>query len=223
MDIYSQYEKIGKDYVSGQKEFFSRQEDDAIKFIKNSLPELKDKKVLDIGCGNGKDMKLFESLGAAEVYGIDTSAFMLGEAKQTVLNPQNLFQASIEGTPFEDDFFDVIVGRYSLHYLKDFDVAYNELSRILKKDGLLILVVHHPFGDLISQESKIYGEQEIIKVELYDNKVPIHFPTHTMKNYFSKTFFDKFYLVGFEEAQSPERIADEFKSPIMMGIKAMKR
>ena len=223
MDIYSQYEKIGEDYVLGQRNFFSRNEDAAIKFIKNSLPELKGKKILDIGCGNGKDMKFFESLGAAEVYGIDTSTFMLGDAKQMVSNPKNLFQANIENTSFADDFFDIIIGRHSLHYLKNFDVAYDELSRILKNDGLLILVVHHPFGDLISQKSKIYGEQEIIKVELYDNKVPIHFPTHTMKNYLSKTFLDKFYLVGFEEAQSPERIADEFKIPIMMGIKAVKR
>lgn len=59
MDIYSQYEKIGEDYVLGQRNFFSRNEDAAIKFIKNSLPELKGKKILDIGCGNGKGYEVF--------------------------------------------------------------------------------------------------------------------------------------------------------------------
>ena len=68
MDINSQYNKIGKDYVSGQKEFFSKREDEAIKFIKKSLTDLENKKILDIGCGNGKDILLFESMKAYDVY-----------------------------------------------------------------------------------------------------------------------------------------------------------
>ncbi len=223
MDINSQYNKIGKDYISGQKEFFSKKEDEAIRFIKKSLPDLKNKKVLDIGCGNGKDILLLESLNTSEVYGIDTSEFMITEAKKTVSRPNNLFIGNIEETSFEDSFFDVVIGRFSFHYLKNYDKAYQELSRILKKNGLLILVVHHPLRDLSCQKNKIYGEQEIIKIELYNNKVPIHFPTHTLKNYFSKKFFDYFSLVGFEEEQSPKEYTDEFKIPGFMGIKAMKK
>ena len=223
MDINSQYNKIGKDYVSGQKKFFSKREDEAIRFIKKSLPNLKNKKVLDIGCGNGKDILLLESLNASEVCGIDTSEFMIKEAKKIVSKPNNLFVGNIEETSFEENFFDVAIGRFSFHYLKNFDKAYQELSRILKRNGLLILVVHHPFRDLSCQKNKIYGEQEIIKIELYNNKVPIHFPTHTLKDYFSKRFFDCFCLVGFEEEQSPEEYTDEFKTPGFMGIKAMKK
>ncbi|MCA9459206.1 MAG: class I SAM-dependent methyltransferase, partial [Nanoarchaeota archaeon] len=217
------YERIGKDYLLGQKEFFSKREDQAIKFIKNSLIDLKGKKVLDIGCGNGKDIKLIESLGASEVYGIDSSNFMLNEAKKIVSNPENLYLSNIEKTSFEDNFFDIIIGRFSFHYLSNYDNAYNELSRILKKNALLILVIHHPFKDLISQKNKIYGEQEIIKIELYNNKVPIYFPTHTLKDYFSRSFFDSFMLVGFEEEQSPEEYGDKFKIPGFMGIKAIKK
>lgn len=223
MNINSQYNKIGKDYVSGQKEFFSKREDEAIRFIKKSLPDLKNKKVLDIGCGNGKDILLIESMDPSDVYGIDTSEFMINEAKKIVSKPDNLFVDNIEKTSFKDNFFDVVIGRFSFHYLNNFDKAYQELSRVLKKNGLLILVVHHPFKDLTRQKHKIYGKQEIVKTELYDNKVLIHFPTHTLKDYFSKRFFDNFFLVGYEEEKSPEEYTDEFKAPGFMGIEALKK
>jgi ubiquinone/menaquinone biosynthesis C-methylase UbiE len=223
MNIIKQYDKIGKNYVSGQKAFFSKREDEAIRFIKKSLPVLKNRKVLDIGCGNGKDVKLFESLHASDVYGIDASKFMVNEAKKIVAKPKNIHLASMENTSFKNNFFDVIIGRFSFHYLKKFNKAYRELSRILKKKGLLILVVPHPFRDLSSQKNKTYGRQEIIKAELYKNKVPVYFPAHTLKNYFSQKFFDYFYLTGYEEEQSPEEYVDKFQTPGFMGIKAIKK
>ncbi|MDO8537921.1 MAG: methyltransferase domain-containing protein [archaeon] len=223
MNPVKQYEKIGKYYISGQNNFFSKREDEAIKFIKKSLPNLNKKKVLDIGCGNGKDIKLLEKLGASDVYGIDTSHFMTNKAKKIVKKPSNILVGNIENTQFDNNYFDVIIGRFSFHYLKNFDKAYKELSRILKKHGILVLVIHHPFRDLTSKKKKIYGNTEIIKIELYNNKVPVYFPTHTLKDYFSKTFFGYFYLSGFEEEKSPEEYNDEFKSPGFMGIKATKK
>jgi len=220
MDVSLQYDKIGKDYVNGQKEFFSKREDEAIKFIKKSIPELKNKKILDLGCGNGKDIILYQSLGA-EVYGIDSSEFMINEAKK-IISKSKVFKSNLEKTPFENNFFDIIVSRFSFHYLKNFDKAYKEISRILKKDGSLILVVHHPLRDLSYQKNKIYGKQETIKIELYNNKVPIYFPTHTLKNYFSRIFFDHFHLINYEEEQIPEEYINEFKTPGFMGIVAKK-
>lgn len=222
MNTIKQYNKIGKDYILGQKAFFSKREGEAIKFIKESLPNLKGKKVLDIGCGNGQDVKLLYFLGASEVYGIDNSKFMIDEAKNNTQKPNNFSLGSFEKIPFKDNSFDVVVGRFSFHYLKKFDKAYTELSKILKKNGLLVLVIHHPFRDLVFQKNKIYGQQETIKIELYDNKVPIYFPTHTLKDYFSKKFFDHFHLTGFTEEKSPEEYEDSFKTPGFMGIKAVK-
>ncbi len=223
MDINLQYNIIGRDYVLGQKEFFSKRKDGAIEFIKKSLPNLKNKKIIDVGCGNGKDIILLESLGPSDVYGIDTSEFMVNEAKKIVSNPENLFVGNIEETLFEDNFFDVVVGRFSFHYLNNFNKLYQELSRILKKGGLLILVVHHPFKDLVRQKNKLYGKQEIIKIKLYNNNVPIYLPIHTLKDYFSEKFFEYFYLSGYEESQNPEESTNEFKVPGFMGIKAIRK
>jgi len=222
MSIKEQYDQMGKDYINGQKRFFSKREDGAINYIKKSLPKIRGKKALDIGCGSGKDILLLESLGA-NAYGIDTSSFMIGEAKKRVANPSNLFICSIEKTPFENNFFDVAIGRFSFHYLKKFDKAYSELARVMKSRGIVILAVHHPFRDLTSQKRKVYGKQEEVAVELYQNKVRIRFPTHTMKDYFSDTFFRYFYLDGFEEEKSPEEHPDRFNTPGFMAIKAIRK
>jgi len=225
MDICSQYNHIGEDYIGGQKEFYSKKgEDGTNEFIQKSLPsKLKDKKILDMGCGNGSDILLLESLGANKIYGIDSSALMVGKAKKAVKKPDNVFISNIENTPFEDGFFDIVIGRFSFHYLKTFDNAYKELSRVLKPKGMIILMIPHPFEDLICQKNKIYGRQETVKVELYNNKVSIYFPTHTFNDYFSKSFFTHFYLSGYDEEQGSGKDANEFKTPRFMGIKAIKK
>ncbi|MFO7710673.1 MAG: class I SAM-dependent methyltransferase [Candidatus Woesearchaeota archaeon] len=222
MDIKTQYDHIGEEYVSGQKDFFSKRDDEAFQFIKGSLPDIHGKAVLDIGCGHGQDIKLLESLGA-NVYGIDTSAFMIDKAKKVVSCPENLVVGNIEHTEFADQTFDVAVGRFSLHYLWNFEYAYPEIARILKHHGILVLVVHHPFRDLTYKKNKVYSKQEIVRIKLYDNKVPILFPTHTLKDYFSKKFFESFYLTGYEEEHSPEEGVDEFQTPAFMGFSAIRK
>lgn len=223
IDTKNQYEKIGKQYLLGQQNFFSKREDQAIKFIFCSLPNLKGKNVLDFGCGNGKDIKHYEKIGAKNIYGIDTSRYMVSEAKKNVKNPENILLCDIQKTKFRNNYFDVVVGRFSLHYLTKFDLAYKEISRILKKNGCLIFVVHHPFKDLAMQKVKEYGKKEIIEVKLYSNKVSIYFPTHTLQDYFSRTFFRYFNVDNFKEEQSPEEYLDKFKLPGFIGVKAIKK
>ena len=77
-------------------------------FIRKNMPKLDKIRALDIGCGSGRDIKILESLGAKEVYGIDSSGFMIGVARKAVNKPNNLFIASIEKMPFKDNFFDVV-------------------------------------------------------------------------------------------------------------------
>lgn len=223
MDIKKQYNNIGKSYISLQNRFFSQNEDVGTRFIKQMLPNLKGKIVLDLGCGEGKDIKLYEGLGAKHVYGIDSSEFMVSRAKKTSKIPENIFLGEIEKIPFKDSFVDVVVGRYSFHYVENFDHAYKEIFRVLKPGGVLILIVDHPFDTLFVQKNKIYGSKEVIKLGLFDGNVPIYFPTHTFNDYFSRLFFDLFYLDYFEEGYGVELKLNKYHIPNFMGFKAIKR
>ncbi|MBT4417302.1 class I SAM-dependent methyltransferase [archaeon] len=216
-----QYDIIGKDYILGQERNPTKREGEALQFIKKNLPSLQEKVVLDVGCGHGKDIKMLEELGAKEVWGLDISKFMINEARKVVKNKNLLVIGDIADTSFPSDFFDVIISRFSLHYCREFKPAYAELARILKKGGKIIFTVHHPLRDLHLQKDQTYGKQEIVSINLYDSAL-IQVPTHRIKDYFSKAFFNNFTLVQYDEEVSPEEFLDEFNTPGWMGFKAIK-
>jgi ubiquinone/menaquinone biosynthesis C-methylase UbiE len=222
MDILKQYDGIiGKKYISQQKQFFSSRKDRATNAMQKLLPNIKGKIVLDIGCGSGRDIILYESLGAKECWGIDTSKYMIKEAKKNITHPERAILSNIEKTSFKNKQFDVVAARFSMHYLKNFEKAYKEISRILKPKGVLVMAVDHPIRELASKK-KAYKVQEIIHIGLYHGKVDLKFPTHTVDEYFSPTFFKYFYLDGFledrdYESSNPKKTAD------FMTIKAIRR
>ena len=66
----------------------------------------------------------------------------------------------LEGMPFQDNTFELIVTDLSLHYFKDKDTRHiiNELQRILKGNGYLIIRVN-------SLNDKNHGAGEGIEIE----------------------------------------------------------
>lgn len=223
MDIKTQYNNIGKQFIDEKKKFFAGNDDVATKFIMRSLPNLKNTTLLDLGCGGGDDIKIYGSMGAKNIFGIDSSEVMVEEAKKNVASPENITCASIENTNLPDNFFDVVVGRYSFHYLERFDRAYEEMARILKKGGLLILVMHHPLRDLIFQKEKVYGKKEILDIKIFNEKITLHFPSHTIEEYISKTFLKLFNINSYKEMETPELEPVEYNTPGILAFTAIKK
>lgn len=224
MDITKQYEEIGTDFIKGQDKFMLGKKDQAKEFIKKQLPDLKGKTLLDLGCGHGKDIGVYENLGAKEVFGVDSSKLMIEKAKEVAKHPERLIVASMESMPFKDEQFDVITGRFSIHYLGNLDKTYLELDRILKKKGILVITVHHPTLGFMQLGAKKYRTHEIIKMNLYNNAVTISFPHHTLKDYFSEEFFKHFVLDYItEESPLNEEYPNQWDLPGFIGFRAVKR
>ncbi|MFA6254308.1 MAG: class I SAM-dependent methyltransferase [Candidatus Paceibacterota bacterium] len=198
MDVKYQYDEMGNQYIAGQESFFSKREDWCRIAIARHLSEVKNKKILDIGCGGGVDFKIFEQKGA-EVFGIDPSEVMVNEAKKRVANPNNIQIGEYEDIPFPDQTFDIVFGRFSLHYLNNFDKAYNEVQRVLIPRGKLLLVVSHPAFDLTYLLKEEHKNDSLITVELYGNKTKISYPPHILRDYFSLKFFKLFDLIVLDE------------------------
>jgi len=64
--------------------------------------------------------------------------------------------------PFDDLSFDVIVSSLTLHYLKDWQAAFSEFSRVLKPGGSFLLSIHHPLTDLRILDEAQYFSTELI-------------------------------------------------------------
>jgi len=114
----------------------------------DKIISLSDKKsesrVLDLGCGTGA---LIEDLVKRykHVYGVDISPDMIARVDKSNKRIIDLAVAPGEKLPFENDFFDVVYCRGSLHHFEDLGKGASEITRVLKRGGELI--ISEPNGD----------------------------------------------------------------------------
>ena len=125
---------------------------------------LKNKKVLDIGCGIGKHLILYNLMGKTKFcWGID-SALGIGSTKDSLSTFQKTIQAlnlkniqTLEGDiltyNFGDNKFDVITAIYSVHHIivtkknmlkdrnaeKEFSNLFKKIANLLNEQGVFVL------------------------------------------------------------------------------------
>lgn len=120
-------------------------------------------KILDAGCGTGFIAKKFEKYG--EVEAIDYSPFAVSLAKRRGLKAK---VASVNKLPFEDKNFDVIACIDVIYHssIKDDAQALQELKRVLKDGGILILRVQANKWLKLSHDKITLSRQRYSKAEL---------------------------------------------------------
>lgn len=98
-------------------------------------------KILEVGYGSGVFMPHLKR-HCDELYGVDPHN--KNKEVEQILSKYNitakLYSGSITRTIFENNYFDSIVIVSALEYVDDIEAACEEMSRILKPDGELIVV-----------------------------------------------------------------------------------
>jgi len=128
--------------------------------LKEAVGNVRGKRVLDIGCGEGCFSRFFASVGA-EVTGVDLSEAMIKAAieeeenrnlgiKYYVADAANLHMLS-SGT------FDVAYCHMALDDIADYWGAIAEASRVLKAEGRFVILMEHPCFDTRSLKGKMVG------------------------------------------------------------------
>ena len=108
--------------------------------LRKLLPDLKDKRVLDLGCGYGWHCIYAMEHGASSVVGVDISHKMLEVAKEKTHFPQVEYKCcAIEDVEFPEESFDVILSSLAFHYVADYEILVKKIYRILKSGGKLVL------------------------------------------------------------------------------------
>ncbi len=119
------------------------------KMLLNMLNASKADKVLDVGCASGRQSFLIAEKGA-EVTGIDISNSFIIEARSHIkergTNNISFTVADIESLPFPLDHFDKILCAEILEHVLNLDEAMNQLLRVLKPGGLLVISVPNENG-----------------------------------------------------------------------------
>ena len=161
------------------------------------LGDIKDKKILDLACGEGFNSRIMARKGA-NVTGVDFSNKMIElaieEEKREKLGIDYLVSNANDLSIFDSQTFDIIACFMALQDIEDYTNAIKEASRVLKNAGRFVFVIPHPcfearkLGEKIvsgwvyekddkikSTEVKIYGDPTRDALHF---KVDDYFNTH---------------------------------------------
>ncbi|AVK85019.1 SAM-dependent methyltransferase [Lysinibacillus sp. B2A1] len=162
----------------------------ARKKVFQEIPFKNEQKILYVGIGTGADLELID-FADYDITAIDFSPDMLAIAKSKFKHSAiNFFEMDAQKLIFEDDTFDYIVASLILSVVPDENKCFQEMIRVLKKDGKILIFdkfalknqkstllkkLFRPFISMIgtdigrSFEELINQNKQRIKIEKDDN------------------------------------------------------
>lgn len=109
--------------------------------VKNHFKHLKDstssKTLLDIGCGTGFMINIARDLGFERIVGYDITPAMINKVdKSGKCSIETQIVDVTKTFPAESNTFDMVSAYTFLSHLSDLQSTFNEVARVLKKDGV---------------------------------------------------------------------------------------
>jgi SAM-dependent methyltransferase len=152
----------------------------SVDFVKER--DLKNKKVLNIGCGFGWFELNAVDRGVQQMVSIEISAEDLKTAKENIINKKVIFKiGSAIKLPFENNYFDTVVAWEVIEHIpkNTEDKMFKEVKRVLRKKGAFYLST--PYDSFLSKYfdpawwligHRHYSKEQLIKLgERNDFKV----------------------------------------------------
>lgn len=193
---YNTFHKSYSDNLEEQNEISNKLFHTTINF------NLKNKKVLDVGCGDGVDLAILAKRGA-KVFGIDPSIEFIKKAQ--INNPTGIFKEGIgENIPADDKSFDVVVSKWAIQTSPDVPKVLSEIARVIKKNGMMVILSKHPWIQWMEKvrdygHGTDYYDQKIVTSNIYNGEIVLKEPSHTIGEYFNSEFLKNFELVEYQE------------------------
>lgn len=116
--------------------------------LKDRNPKAGNLKILDAGCGTGKNIEYLQKYGA--VYGADISQEALQFCRKRSL--KNVIKSNIENLPYKDNTFDLVTCFGVLYHkgVGDDLKAIQELQRVCKPNGFVLITT--PAGEFLTRK-----------------------------------------------------------------------
>ncbi len=181
------------------------------------------KRILDMGCGAGFDLEFYGTKGLL-LHGFDASDEMVKLSKMRNKDAE-IKIGTFDDIPFESNYFDFVVSKWAIQTAFEIEPIYKEVLRVLKPGGEFVFLTGHPIRQFIEKKKspKDYFKKEIVESIIFDGKIKLREPTHTMSEYLSDLFLSHFELIAYREAfeNSGEKINDD-TYPMYLILKARK-
>jgi ubiquinone/menaquinone biosynthesis C-methylase UbiE len=159
------WDEFWKDYQkpSNAEKWLIRERKRIINEFIGKLQKSKHIKILEVGCGYASNSRLLSANKNIQVFCIDSSKEVINKVKRDIKN--SYVGNARNMTMFKNNFFDVIFSAGLLEHFKDPSDIVNEMTRILKKGGLLITFVPGKYSlwqiyKLLNGENWQHGYEE---------------------------------------------------------------
>lgn len=212
------------------------------KTLEALLPDLRGKRVLDLGCGYGWHCIYAAEHGADSVVGVDISRKMLEVAgKKTSYANVEYICSPIEDLELEPGSFDVVLSSLAFHYIGDYEGVVEKVVSLLREDGYFLFSVEHPVFTAYGSQDWYYNEEGHILHFPVDNYyyegrrnalflgeevVKYH---RTLTTYLNTLLRKGLCIRRFVEPQPPEELLeqpgmkDEMRRPMMLIVLVQKQ
>lgn len=137
-DFFAGYSRLGRSVqgLDGAAEWAS---------IRAMLPDLRGKRVVDLGCGFGWFCRYAREAGAASVLGLDVSEKMLARARADTPDPAVTYdRADLDALTLEPGRFDFAYSSLTLHYLVNLKAMIGTVHQVLTPGGGFVFSAEHP-------------------------------------------------------------------------------
>jgi len=166
----TQYDSFAKDWEKAATRELRKFTYDYM--LQNNIVDLKDKRVLDLACGEGYSSRFMKGLGAREVVGVDISNKLIQIAKKNKSVGIKYFVGDLTKYDFcKRGKFDVVTVVNFLHYLpkkSDFLEFFSKVNGCLNVGGIFYILAPNPETQ---KGSDMYGVKQVAESNKEGSKV----------------------------------------------------
>lgn len=161
--------------------------------------DVKNKAVLDIGCGYGAMTVKLADAGAKSVVGLDVSEKMVSKAKVENQRDNIIYRIlSAENLSELNESFDLVVSCLAIHYIEDFNKLFSDIYAHMNDNATLVFSMEHPMytaskhkqkweldneGNVSGFTTDHYGEEGVRNIEWLGKMITkYHHKTETVIN-----------------------------------------
>jgi SAM-dependent methyltransferase len=179
-------------------------------YMISQFPSLKDKNILDLGCGSGFYTEYALQQGA-HVTAIDVSKVLVNKLSTRLKTPalRTICADIAKPLSLDSDSFDYIICSLVLHYIKNWEPLLTELHRVMKVGGRIFISTHHPY--LVLQYSLLkdinYFDTVLVEDTLgpEESSFKVHYYTRPLKETLKPIINSQFKIISIDEPLPNER------------------
>jgi len=153
----AEYDKLAQHYFDRRKDKsrFDYNRDIEVPALIKMIGNVRNKVILDIGCGFGDHAQKLSKQKYKQLIGFDLSKELVKFAHELNIPPSQFYVGDMrQRLKHANSYFDVVYSSLAIHYVENINQLnrlFKEVNRVLKIGGIFCFSTGHPIFNLINQ------------------------------------------------------------------------